>query len=60
MSSLTEEKTWQKSGRTRGFLSTVSVINIAFAAANIFLWSVMALYLADPKKRHDYDAWQPE
>lgn len=48
MSSLIEEKNWQSGRPTRGFVSTINLLNVAFAGANIFLWSVMALYLADP------------
>lgn len=34
--------------RSQHFLSTMGVLNVAFAAANIFLWSFVALVVADP------------
>ena len=40
--------TWKSNQRARAFLSTVGLINLAFAAANVFLWSFVAVVVADP------------
>jgi hypothetical protein len=42
------DNVWRGNRRARIFLSAMGVINLTFAAANIFLWSVVALVLADP------------
>ena len=39
---------WKSNQRARAFLQTVGLINLAFAAANIFLWSFVAVVVADP------------
>jgi hypothetical protein len=40
--------TWRGSRRVATFLSAMSLLNIMFAAANVFLWSVLAMVMADP------------
>lgn len=39
---------WQGNRRIRVFLSAMGIANLAFAAANIFLWSAVAIVIADP------------
>lgn len=47
---------WWGNRRNKAFLSTMAVVNLAFAVLNIFLWSVVALVLADPIS---WATWSP-
>lgn len=47
---------WKRDRRGKVFLSTMACINIAFAGLNLFLWSVVAIVLADPIS---WATWSP-
>ena len=50
------DQAWKRDRRGKVFLSTMACINLMFAALNVFMWSVVALVLADPIS---WATWSP-